>query len=160
MEVEQFVEEVTETVVTLENTIAFAKEYKILYKGFNYKLWKTPIQFYDTLEKNVKQHPSLEFCQKELREIMEEWMNEQEAQTFPTECPYLHSWEALLPIISSRPSYMTSFPSEPILLSLEKVALKQENLKMKELSAMSKQSTGYEPLKKNLKRQKVKTRCD
>jgi hypothetical protein len=142
--------------VTIKNTVEFAREYKIIFKGFKYLLWKTPIQFFDTLERNAKQHPSLDFFTREIKEIIEQWMFDQEAQTIPTDCPYVHSWDALLPIISSRPSYTTSYPSEPILQSLEKVASKQETLKQKELSAMSKQNTGCETSKKNSKKQKVK----
>jgi hypothetical protein len=149
-------EEEIETALTIENIITFGRDHKFQYKGFNYKLWRTPIQFFDSLEKIVKQHPHLEFLIKELKEIMEDWMNTLDTQAFPTDCPYMSSWENLLPIISNRPSYTISFPSGQIPASLEKMALKQETQKTKELSVMNKQNTGCGTSEKNSKKRKVK----
>lgn len=148
-------EEEIVTVVSLGQILEFGKVHSFLYKGFNYKLWRTPIQFFDSLERTVKQHPHLEFLIKELKEVMEEWMNDQQAQTFPTDCPYMNSWDDLLAIISNRPSYTTSYPSEHIQVSLEKMGSKREAQRTKELSAMSKQSSGCDNSEKGLKKRKV-----
>jgi hypothetical protein len=149
-------EEEIESFITFENILNFAREHKFQYKGFNYLLWKNPIQFYDTLDKIVKQQPQLEFIIKELKEIMEQWMNSQEIQSLPTDCPYMNSWESFREIISNRPSFTTSYPSEHILASLEKLASKRESQKTKELSAMSKQNTGCDISERSSKKRKVK----
>jgi hypothetical protein len=145
-----------QAVISLQNIFEFGKSYKIKCGDFNYLLWPKPIQFYASLEKSVKHHPALQPILTELRDIMEEWMNNEESQYLPTDCPYMNSWKDLEPQISSRPSYMTSYHSEPILDSLEKLASKREIQRKKEISAITKQNTGCDTSEKTSKKRKVR----
>lgn len=148
-----------EELINIEQTLDWAKTHKFTYKGFNYLLWKNPMELYDSLTRNVNQHQFLKHLQKELKEIMEDWMNQQEAQALPIDCPYMSSWDSLYPILSSRPYYTISSHLAPILKSLEKMASKREAQKTKELCAIIKLNTGCDTSGPNLKKRKVKISC-
>ena len=145
-------EEIAE--LTFQQIYDFAFQYKVKVEGYHLKLWSQPIHFLNSLEKE-KKGSNLEFITHEIKEVISEWMNEQANQAMPEDFPYLRSWIDYLELVSSRPSYTTSFPSEQIPISLEKLASNREKVMKKEMSAKNKQSTGCDNSEKNSKKRKV-----